>query len=127
MRTKPMLAIATLLVAAPALAATPTDFTCGNRNAQIGCDASSCEINTDSFTPMGVSREGNRLEVCAYTGCWSGPLDLIRSRGDLVMLHARLSGGHDPVAVIYDRKAQVATMMWGSFVQPMSCGSQTSQ
>lgn len=127
MRTKSILAIATLLAAGPALAAAPTDFTCGNRNAQISCDASACEINTDEFTPMGVSRKGNRLEVCAYTGCWGGPLDLIRTRGDLTILHARLSDGHDPVAVIYDRKAQVATMMWGSFAQPMSCGAQTSQ
>lgn len=113
-----------VLADTPALAAAPGDFTCANRNAQVSCTAATCEIETGSFTPMGVSREGNRLEVCAYSGCWSGPLDLIRTRGDLTILHASLGGGRDPAAVIYDRKAQVATLMWGSFVLPMSCGGE---
>ena len=99
-----------------------TDFTCRNEAAEITCAAAGCEVKTDGFTPMSISREGNRLEVCAYSGCWSGPLDLIRTRGDLSILHARLAGGRDAAAVVYDRRAKTATLMWGSYALALSCG-----
>lgn len=104
-----------------AQAAAPTDFSCSNRSAQIACMAAGCEVETSSFTPMGVSRAGSTLEVCAYTSCKSGTLDLIRVRGDLTFLHAILRGG-EPAAVIYDRKAKTGTLMWSGFVQPINCG-----
>lgn len=122
MRVCTGIAIGTLFAACPALAAAPSDFTCANRNAQISCDGKSCSVETDAFTPMSVSREGNRLEVCAYSGCWKGPLDLIRTRGDLTILHAQLEGGKGQASVTYDRKQKVATMLWGNFVQALSCG-----
>jgi hypothetical protein len=113
---------AALAAPAAAIAAGPADFTCTNRAAQIACTSANCEVETQGFTPMSVSRSGNRLEVCAYSGCWSGPLDLVRTRGDLVILHARLAGGHGQATVSYDRKAGIATMLWGNFAQGLSCG-----
>ncbi|WP_285709100.1 hypothetical protein [Erythrobacter oryzae] len=117
-----VISLAALAVPAAAVAAGPGDFTCANRQAQISCNGAACEVETASFTPMSVSRSGNRLEVCAYTGCWSGPLDLVRTRGDLVILHARLSGGQGTASVTYDRRQKIATMLWGNFAQAMSCG-----
>lgn len=120
-RTAGLAALAAVAAAGPVQAAAG-DFVCRNTAAQVSCSATGCEIETESFTPMSVSRQGGRLEVCAYSGCWSGKLDLIRTRGDRVLLHAKLGGGHDPAAVAYDRKAQIATLLWGSFALPMSCG-----
>lgn len=124
MRTRTAITIAAMLAAAPALAATPTDFTCRNRNAQISCDSVRCEINTDSFTPMSVSRSANRLEICAYSGCRSGALDLIRTRGELTILHASLSEDGGSLAVTFDSKLKIATVLWGEFAQAMSCGEE---
>jgi hypothetical protein len=106
----------------PVHAAAATDFSCRNDAAEITCSATGCEVKKDEFTPMGVSREGNRLEVCAYSGCWSGTLDLIRTRGDLTILHATLSRGQGAAAVVYNRKEKTATMLWGNFTQALSCG-----
>lgn len=121
-RTRILAGAALLCMPAIVSAAAPGDFTCVNRNAEINCSAEACEVETGGFTPMSLSREGNRIEVCAYSGCWKGPLDLIRTRGDLTILHARLSGGHGQVSVSYDRKLKVASMIWGNFVQALSCG-----
>lgn len=101
-----------------------SDFLCTNRAAQISCDPSGCEVTTEGFTPMFVSVERDMIEVCAYAGCWSGPLDLIHTRGNLTMLHAKLGGGQGAVSVTYDNKTKVATMLWGSFAQPLNCGGE---
>lgn len=109
------------VAAGPALAA-ETDFTCRNQAAEITCSAQGCDIKPEGeFTPMGVSREGETLEVCAYTGCRSGTLDLIRTRGDLSILHARLADEGGAVAVVYDRRNKTATMIWGNYAQPLTC------
>jgi hypothetical protein len=112
-----------LAVGGAAQAAGSTDFTCRNAAAEITCSASGCEVNSDGFTPMSVSRQGDRLEVCAYSGCWSGALDLIRTRGDLAILHATLAQGQGQAAVVYNRKDQTATMLWGNYALALSCGA----
>lgn len=111
-----------LALAVPAQAA-PGDFTCRNTAAEITCKSSGCEINRDAFTPMSVSRTGNTLEVCAGESCMTGTLDLIRVRGDQTILHAVLARGQGGVTVVHDRRGQIATMLWGNFAQPLSCGS----
>ena len=110
-----------LALAMPAHAA-PGDFTCRNASAQISCTAGACEVETASFTPMSVSRSGAQLEVCAFSGCWSGPLDLIRVRGDQTILHAVLARGQGRVTLAHNRRTQIATMLWGNFAQPLNCG-----
>jgi hypothetical protein len=124
MNAHPIAVLLALAAAGSAQAASAaTDFTCRNDAAEITCAATGCEVNTDGFTPMSISREGNRLEVCAYSGCWSGPLDLIRTRGDLSILHARLAGTEDAAAaVVYDSRARTATLLWGSYRLALSCG-----
>ena len=107
--------------AAPAQAA-PGDFTCRNAAAEITCKADGCEINRDGFTPMGVSRMGNTLEVCAYESCMTGTLDLIRVRGDQTILHAMLARAKGGVTVAYNSRTRIATMLWDNFALPMSCG-----
>ena len=114
-------AILAIALAMPTRAA-PGDFTCRNASAQISCTAAACEVETASFTPMSVSRSGSRLEVCAYSGCWSGPLDLVRVRGDHTILHAVLTRGQGAVTLAYDRRTRIASMLWGNFAQPLSCG-----
>jgi hypothetical protein len=107
-----------LVLPFPAVAA---DFSCRNAEAEIRCDNGKCEVATESFTPMGVSRTGNILEVCAYSGCWKGPVLVRRSRGNIDLLYADLKNS-DSVAVIYDRKQRVAQMRWGGFANSMTCG-----
>ena len=128
MKLGAMIAFAVLCGGSMASAAAPADFTCANRNAEINCTAQACKVEIEGFTPMSVSREGNQLEVCAYSGCWKGPLDLIRTRGDLTILHARLGGwqgdGSAQVAVSFNRKEKIATMLWDNFAQALSCGEQ---
>lgn len=121
------LALAGLAASAPAIAG---DFTCSNKAAQISCGDGACEVTTDGFTPMSLSRTGNRLSVCAYTGCWEGPILVRRSPGPVDLLYARVrqsegTGGPDmrDLAVIYDRASRTAQMRWGGFANAMGCGT----
>lgn len=112
-----------LLAPVPALA---QDFNCRNDKAEIRCDHGACEIETNSFTPMGLTRRGSTLSICAYSGCAEGPILLQRTRGGIVMLYAdvRWTGKREaePLAVIYDRRQKTAQMRWGGFSNVMTCG-----
>jgi len=110
------------LFAAPVSAQAGFTASCRNTAAEIRCGSGACEVETQSFTPMQLSLSRQSITLCAYSGCWSGPVDLHRTRGDLVLLHANLEKGEGGIAVVYDRQAKVATMMWGGFAHPMGCG-----
>lgn len=118
-----LLSAALLLLAFPAHA---QDFNCRNDKAEIRCDAGACEFETNSFTPMGLTRRGSRLSICAYSGCAEGPILIRRSRGgiDLIYAEVRWTGKRDaePLSVIYDRKQKTAQMRWGGFSNVMTCG-----
>ena len=125
----------TCIAAMMMVAATPAaaqNFTCTNQKAQISCADGACEVNTDGFTPMSLSRDGARLEICAYTGCWGGPILVRRSRDGIDLLYARVrnttgtggnAAGMGTLAVIYDGGSKTAQMRWGAFANSMSCGS----
>jgi hypothetical protein len=116
---------AVLLAPAPALA---QDFNCRNEKAEIRCDSGACEIEANSFTPMGLTRRGNTLSICAYSGCSEGPILVRRTRDGIDLLYAEVRrttpGQHEieSLAVIYDRKQQTAQMRWGGFSNVMTCG-----
>lgn len=116
------LALAALCAATAAQAAS-ADFTCRNVEAEVTCAAQKCAVNTASFTPMSVSLSGSQLDVCAYSSCQSGTVDLRRTRGDLLVVHARTGGSGGAALVSYDRKRRIATLLWGNYALPMSCAA----
>lgn len=108
----------TPFAAAPAAA---QDFNCRNEAAEIRCQKLGCQVATQDFTPMSLSRTGAKLEICAYSGCWQGRIEFRRTRGAVTMLLTTVRGG-EPLSVIYDAPARTALMRWGDFAQPMTCG-----
>lgn len=127
MRLRYAASIMLLVTSSPALAA---NFSCRNTGAEITCNKGKCEINVnDGFTPMSVSRTGQMLEVCAYSGCASGPITIRRNGGPMEILYAEVRwqntdgslGKRDPLAVIYDRTSHTAIMHWGSYSNAMDC------
>ena len=121
-----ILLLATLLAPLPAAA---QDFNCRNAEAEIRCDNGACEIVKDQgFTPMGLTRRGNLLSICAYSGCSEGRILVSRTRGGIAMLYADVrrttapGGAAEPLAVLYDRNGATAQMRWGGFSNVMTCG-----
>ena len=117
--------LAALLMPLPAAA---QDFNCRNLEAEISCDGGKCEITRDQgFTPMGLTRRGDVLSICAYSGCSEGRVLVSRTRGGIAMLYADVrraatpGGAAEPLAVLYDRKARTAQMRWGGFSNTMTC------
>lgn len=110
-----MLSLALALVPLPAAAA---DFTCRNTDAEIRCADGACEIEAQAFTPMEVRREGTTLSICAYSGCWKGPVTMRRSRSGITFLQAQANG---TLSVMYDSKERVAMVRWGGFSNVMRC------
>ncbi|MGA9581459.1 MAG: hypothetical protein WBR13_05780 [Allosphingosinicella sp.] len=120
---------AALLLIAGATPAAAQDFTCSNKSAEISCDGGACKVNSDGFTPMSLGRTGNRLSICAYSGCWEGPILVRRPRGSIDLLYAQVrnsqasaGGGMNELAIIYDRGSRTAQMRWGGFANSMDCG-----
>lgn len=119
-----------LIIAALPLAPAPAlahDFNCRNEKAEIRCDSGACEIEANSFTPMGLTRRGSTLSICAYSGCSEGPILMRRTRGGVEMIYAEVKltqpGRREaqPIAVIYDRAQKTAQMRWGGFSNVMTC------
>jgi hypothetical protein len=110
-----------LLGASPAIGA---DWSCSNREiAEIRCGDTECEIERDGYTPMEVSLAPTRIEVCAYSGCFSGPVLIRRTSAPHVLYHARVrvSGEVQPISIILDTEAQTALMRWADFANVMRC------
>ena len=117
------LLIAAMLLPLPAAA---QDFDCRNTGAETRCDQGKCEFEKESFTPLQLTRRGATLELCAYSGCWHGPILVRRTRGGIYMLFADLrtsaaGPGGGSIAVLYDRGERVAQMRWGGFANTMTC------
>ncbi|RYD90113.1 MAG: hypothetical protein EOP61_30255 [Sphingomonadales bacterium] len=119
-------ALAALLAPLPAAA---QDFNCRNLEAEISCNGGKCEITREQgFTPMGLTRRGSTLSICAYSGCSEGRVLIRRARGGIAMLYADVrrttapGGEAEPLAILYDDKARTAQMRWGGFSNVMTCG-----
>ena len=127
MSGKHVLALLAVTAGVPAAA---QDFSCSNKAAEIRCSGGSCEAETDGFTPMSLSRTGNKLSICAYSGCWEGSILVRRTAGPVDLLYARVrqsagtggaGGGMGDLSVIYDRTSRTAQMRWGGFANAMGC------
>ncbi|MEI9851075.1 MAG: hypothetical protein WDN24_09785 [Sphingomonas sp.] len=119
------LPVALLLAPLPAAA---QDFECRNTAAETRCGDGACEVETQAFTPMQLSRKGARITLCAYSGCREGPILMRRARGALTLLFAEVrgsvpgAGAPESLAVIYDSAGRTAQMRWGGFANAMGCG-----
>lgn len=118
-----LIAATMLLAPMPALA---QDFHCRNTDAEIRCVSNSCQVETESFTPMELRRTGNRLSICSYSACWEGPIRMRRTYEGVTFLSASVrinSPGEPsraPLSVMYDREG-TAQMRWLGFSNAMRC------
>ena len=110
-------------------AAEPQSWQCRN-DLEVRCDAERCEAETgDGFTPMSVSvDDSGAMSVCAYSGCWEGAGEVLRSGQFLVLVGHDLefSTSPDPksaadIVVAIDREDGVATLKVGEFAHPLLC------
>jgi hypothetical protein len=111
-------------LAAAGFPAAAAEWRCSNGGiAEIRCDRASCDIERESFTPMGLSVTPTRIEICAYSGCFSGRVAIRRTAGDLVLYHAAIRTGTviEPAAIILDTSARTALMRWSGFSNVMKC------
>lgn len=113
-----MLRLLPLILALVPLPATAADFACRNSDAEIRCAEGACAIETQAFTPMEVRREGATLSICAYSGCWKGPIAMRRTRGGISFLQADANG---MLSILHDAGARVAMVRWGGFANVMRC------
>lgn len=113
-----------LLAPVPALA---QDFHCRNTDAEIRCSGGSCEVETESFTPMALRRTGNRLSICSYSACWEGPIRMRRSYGGVTFLSAEVTITHPgepsraPLSVMVEASDATAQIRWLGFSNAMRC------
>lgn len=119
------LAAAVIVGASPAQA---HDFSCRNEAAEVRCGGGKCEVETESFTPMQLTRVGLVVTLCAYSGCWEGRIRFSRSRSGVQFLQARLgpaqSGSETDesmLSIMFSRRDRTAQIIWNGFFSVLEC------
>lgn len=124
-----------LLGAVAALAngqdAQPPTATWDCRNdVEVHCAEGACTVAAaDDFTPMDVRvDDSGAMSVCAYTGCWEGTGEVLRSEGFLVWVGHDLEFSTSPgpessadILVALDLADDVATLKAGQIAHPLLC------
>lgn len=120
------LTIALLAASSPGAA---RDFSCRNEVSEVRCVEGECEVATSGFTPMQLTRSGGTLQLCAYSGCWEGPIRIARKQSGIEFLQARVKrdgGGKKDwsvVSVMFSEHSGAVQLHWGAFVNVLGCAS----
>lgn len=96
---------------------------------EVQCGLEGCETEAgDGFTPMSVSADASgALSVCAYSGCWEGAGEVVRSERFLVLIGHDLAFSTSPeassedIVIAIDRKDGIATLKAGEFAHALLC------
>jgi hypothetical protein len=115
-----------LLALVPSQPAYADDFACRNDGAETICTRQLCATSADGFTPMSLRRTGQRVELCAYSDCFSGPIRVQRTLRSMTLLAADIrgrDGARTPLAVIYDARTRSASIQWHGFANAMHCAA----
>lgn len=112
-----------LLAAGPGFAATA--WHCRNADLEVTCDDGRCASN-ESFTPLDVTlRTDGHMEVCAYSGCFSGRGKVLRSGRHTFFVGDRLApqGAGPPMAFVLmvDATDRIGFVKGASFAMPLAC------
>lgn len=124
-----LLIACSVVTMAMSAAARAEEWVCSNKSAEISCDALACDVTMpDGFTPMELTvNSGGAVSLCAYSGCWSGQAaGMLRVGHYLTAIGLRLdwsglSGSPGDLVASIDTKANIATVLSGSFAHPMTC------
>ena len=100
---------------------------------EVRCGEGTCEAETgDAFTPMSVRvDDSGAMSVCAYSGCWVGTGEVVRSEEFLVLIGHDLKFSTSPdsesaeedIVIAIDRADGIATLKAGEFAHPLLCES----
>jgi len=125
-----LLACATRPIEADPTGGSPTaTWRCRN-DLEVRCAEGTCKAEgTDAFTPMDVRvDDSGAMSVCAYSGCWEGTGEVLRSEGFLVWVGHDLELSTSPgpesradILVALDLTDGVATLKAGVFAHPLLC------
>lgn len=100
---------------------------CTNRTMEARCDGGQCSTMNEGFTPVQLTREGKRIELCAYSGCWEGKVSHRHEIGSNEFLLADLrdseqgSAPADKVAVMLNQATRHAQVSFADFALVMEC------
>lgn len=117
-------------VSSGAMAQNDTGWNCRNLAYEIGCDESGCKLS-DAHTPMDIYLSGDAMEVCAYSGCWTGAPSYTRRGGQFEIwtgYNLPFSTREDWVAnvsVTVDTETGIANVLVsGMYAHPAKCEAQ---
>ncbi len=109
----------------------PTESWQCRNDLEVRCGKDGCEATAgDGFTPMSVSvDDSGAMSVCAYSGCWEGVGEVVKSEDFLVLIGHRLEfstaqdkeSGKADILVAIDRADGVATLKALDFAHPLLC------
>lgn len=100
---------------------------------EINCHEGRCAAEVDGgFTPMSIDvDDSGSISVCAYSGCWEGTGEILRSGTFLLLIGHDLPFSTSPdaeqkedIAITIDRNDGVGILKVGTFAHPVLCKSQ---
>ncbi len=130
---KSAFALAGASVLALPAAASAHDFSCRNRASEIRYGAGECRSESESFTPMDLTRAGPVITLCAYSGCWEGRVRFERSRSGVHFLQGRVrrtgsaaQGGSSLLSIMHSPRDGTAQINWNGFFSVLTCSLRRS-
>jgi hypothetical protein len=124
------LALAGASILALPEAASAQDFSCRNRASEIRCEDGECHAETESFTPMELTRAGAVITLCAYSGCWEGRVKFHRSRSGVHFVQGQVrrtgSAAHSDsslLSIMHSPRDGTAQINWNGFFSVLTCNS----
>lgn len=100
---------------------------CSN-DVEVRCADGKCEAAAEGeFTPMSVTvSDSGAMSVCAYTGCWEGTGEVVRSGAFVVLIGQDLAfstsqDAAEDIVIVLDVEDGVATLKAGAFAHPLLC------
>lgn len=104
------------------------NWQCRNDDLEIRCDDARCSAQSEGFTPVSleIDTERGTLELCAYSGCWSGEARIARD-GPFWLASGRGLPWNGPqgdaadVAFALDSRDRIGTLKGAGFAMPLTC------
>ncbi len=103
------------------------NWACSNDDIEATCSEAGCDV-AKAHTPMAITISAVQLSVCAYSGCWEGPVAALTKAGSLMTVTgAKLAFSNDPddhtdISVTIDTASYASTVLvTGNYATPAMC------
>ncbi|WP_152598522.1 MULTISPECIES: hypothetical protein [Acinetobacter] len=127
MKNSQFLALTLVLLCSSSYA--QTSWQCTNKHAEISCTQQNCQVQTEDFTSFNFLIDSNKeISICAYSGCWRGPVTYTNSKKFDQYFTQQLIWNNgetkdESFSITIDKTTKLGNLLGSGFILPLICES----